>query len=95
MREGVSLTECVRGKEGSSANQCIALSFCSTASVSESVSCMAAVLVSCASAGPIEPTAPTRAQHVARWINVAEIPTWAQLRVSCGCHSVRKHLLCV
>ena len=40
----------------------------STVVVSDAASCMmAAVSSSCASAGPSEPTAPTQAQHVARW----------------------------
>jgi hypothetical protein len=67
---------------------CPALASSSTVAVSESASCtMAAASSSCASAGPSEPTAPSRAQHVARWINVAEIATWAQLRDSSDCHS--------
>ena len=41
------------------------------------------------------PLACIQAQHVARWIDVAEIPTWARLRDSSDCHSVRKQLLCV
>ena len=56
---------------------------------------MAAASSSCASAGPSEPTAPTQAQHVARWNDEAEIPTWARLRGLSDSHSVRKHLLCV
>ena len=70
----------------------------SMVAVSDAASCMkVAASSSCASAGPSEPTAPTQAQHVARWIDVAEIPTWARrrLRGSSDCHSVRKHLLCV
>ena len=68
----------------------------STVVVSDAASyMMAAASSSCASAGPSEPTAPTQAQHVARWIDGAEIPTWARLRGSSDCHSVRKHLLCV
>ena len=75
---------------------CVALASSSTVAVSEAASCMmAAASSSCASAGPSEPTAPTQAQHVARWIDVAEIPTWARLRDSSDCHSVRKQLLCV
>jgi hypothetical protein len=75
---------------------CLALVSSSTVAVSDAASCMmAAASSSCASAGPSEPTAPTQAQHVARWIDVAEIPTWARLRGSSDCHSVRKHLLCV
>ena len=75
---------------------CLAFVSSSTVAVSDAASCtMAAVLSSCASAGPSELTAPTQAQHVARGIDVAEIPTWARLRGSSDCHSVRKHLLCV
>ena len=55
---------------------CLALASSSTVAVSDAASCtMAAASSSCASAGPSEPTAPTQAQHVARWIDVAGIPT--------------------
>ena len=78
---------------------CLPLVSSSTVAVSDAASCTmaAAASSSCASAGPSEPTAPTQAQHVARWNDVAEIPTWAWLRGSSDCHSVRKHLplLCV
>ena len=75
---------------------CLPLVSSSTVAVSDAASCMmAAASPSCASAGPSEPTAPTQAQHVARWFEVAEIPTWARLRGSSDCHSVRKQLLCV
>ena len=68
----------------------------STVVVSDAASCMmAAASSSSASAGPSEPTAPTQAQHVARWNDEAEIPTWARLRGLSDSHSVRKHLLCV
>ena len=52
---------------------------------------MAAASSSCASAGPSEPTAPTQAQHVARWIDVTEILTWARLRGSSDCHGEYGH----
>ena len=75
---------------------CVPVVSSSTVAVSDAASCtMAAASSSCASAGPSEPTAPTQAQHVARWSDVAEIPTWARLRGSSGSHGVRKHLLCV
>ena len=46
----------------------------STVAVSDVESCtMTASSLSCASAGPSEPTAPTQAQHVARWNDEAEI----------------------
>ena len=73
---------------------CLVLVSSSTVAVSDVASCtMAAAWSSCASAGPSEPTAPTQAQHVSRWIDVAEIPIWPRLRGSSGCHSVRKQLL--
>ena len=54
-------------------NVCLALVSCSTVAVSDSTSRMTAVAsASCANAGPSDPTAPTRAQHVARC--EAEIP---------------------
>ena len=57
-------------------NVCHALASSSTVAVSDVAFCMmAAASSSCASAGPSEPTAPTQAQHVTRWIDVAEIPT--------------------
>ena len=80
---------------------CHALASSSTVIVSDAASCtmaaatMAGASSSCASAGPSEPTAPTQAQHVARWIDVVEIPTWARLQGSSDSHSVCKHLLCV
>ena len=75
---------------------CLPVVSSSTVAVSDVASCtMAAASSSCASAGPSEPTAPTQAQHVARWSDVAEIPTWARLRGLSDSHSVRKHLLCV
>jgi hypothetical protein len=77
---------------------CPALASSSTfaVAVSESASCtMAAASSSCASAGPSELTVSSRAQHVTRWINVAEIPPLAWLRDLSDCHSVRKQLLCV
>ena len=61
-------------------NVCHALVSSSTVAVSDAASCtMAAASSSCASAGPSEPTAPTQAQHVARWKDEAEIPTSARL----------------
>ena len=62
---------------------CLPLVSSSTVAVADAASCtMAAASSSCASAGPSEPTAPTQAQHVARWNDEAEIPTWARLRVN-------------
>ena len=69
---------------------CLPLVSSSTVAVADAASCtMAAASSSCASAGPSEPTAPTQAQHVARWIDVAESPTWARnyvnlYRASCA-----------
>ena len=75
---------------------CLMLVSSSTVAVSDAAPCMmAAALSSCASAGPSEPTAPTQAQHAARWNDEAEIPTWARLRGTSDSHSVRKQLLCV
>ena len=75
---------------------CLPVVSSSTVAVSDAASCtMAAASSSCASAGPSEPTAPTQAQHVARWNDEAEIPTWARLRGTSDSHSVRKQLLCV
>ena len=62
---------------------CFELASSSTVAVSDAASCTMAVASSTDSnAGPSEPTAPTQAQHVARWNDVAEIPTWARLRGS-------------
>jgi hypothetical protein len=75
---------------------CNALVSSSTVAVSDVASCMmAAASSSFDSAGPSELTAPTQAQHVARWIDGAEIPTWARLRGLSDCYSVRKHMMCV
>ena len=75
---------------------CLPVVSSSTVAVSDAASStMAAASSSCASAGPSEPTAPTQAQHVARWNDEAEIPTSVRLRVSSDSHSVRKLLLCV
>ena len=75
---------------------CLPVVSSSTVAVSDATSStMAAASSSCASAGPSELTAPTQAQHVARWNDEAEIPTWARLRGTSDSHSVRKQLLCV